>query len=343
MASYRVVETKPLPGYVKSDTKIQVTLDGAFINPDQPLATIVNQRIHIHGIKVDTSGQYLAGVEFSLINADTGANVETVTSNEKGEFILTRFDYGNWIIREIKAPEGFIPMQDISLHVDESWTEPAVFTCVNIPDHYAFLKTDSDGHPLAGVKFALEDAKGNVLRELVSGEDGVVRVTDLERGDYVIREIEALEGFQKSEETLRFTIDESYVVPDEMPRFINYKEGGVIQTGFEMTMTPMMWAGAADGAGGRTAGGAVYHAREKAQASPSITRYAQHHILYETLTGGYDIHVPILSPGDPALATGQNRSTGGKRYVHPTAAVQAARFASRRGDLAAAMDGHFAG
>ena len=243
--SYRVVETKPLPGYVKSDTKIQVTLDGAFINPDQPLATIVNQRIHIHGIKVDTSGQYLAGVEFSLINADTGANVETVTSNEKGEFILTRFDYGNWIIREIKAPEGFIPMEDISLHVDESWTEPTVFTCVNIPDHYAFLKTDSDGHPLAGVKFALEDAKGNVLRELVSGEDGVVRVTDLERGDYVIREIEALEGFQKSEETLRFTIDESYVVPDEMPRFINYKEGGVIQTGFEMTMTPMMWAGAA--------------------------------------------------------------------------------------------------
>lgn len=243
--SYRVVETKPLPGYVKSDTKIQVTVDGAFINPDQPLATIVNQRIHIHGIKVDTSGQYLAGVEFSLINADTGVNVETVTSNEKGEFILTRFDYGNWIIREIKAPEGFIPMEDISLHVDESWTEPAVFTCVNIPDHYAFLKTDSDGHPLAGVKFALEDAKGNVLRELVSGEDGVVRVTDLERGDYVIREIEALEGFQKSEETLRFTIDESYVVPDEMPRFINYKEGGVIQTGFEMTMTPMMWAGAA--------------------------------------------------------------------------------------------------
>ena len=61
----------------------------------------------------------------------------------------------------------FIPMQDISLHVDESWTEPAVFTCVNIPDHYAFLKTDSDGHPLAlgeGV---------NKIREIVKASEKI--------------------------------------------------------------------------------------------------------------------------------------------------------------------------
>ena len=243
--SYHVAETKPLRGYVKSNTKKQVTVDGTFINPEKPLATIVNQRIHIHGVKVDTSGRFLAGVEFSLINADTGVVVETVTSNEKGEFILTRFDYGNWIIRETKAPEGFLPMQDITLHVDESWTEPAVFTCVNVPSHYQFVKTDSDGKPLSGVKFVLEDARGNRLRELVSDENGVVRISGLALGSYVLRETEALEGYQRSEEALRFTIDESYVAASEMPRFINYKEGEEIQTGFEMTMTPVMWAGVA--------------------------------------------------------------------------------------------------
>ena len=67
---------------------------------------------------------------------------------------------------------------------------------MNIPDHYEFIKADSDGKPLAGVKFALEDGKGNILRELASDDNGIVRVSGLERGDYVIREIEALEGYQ---------------------------------------------------------------------------------------------------------------------------------------------------
>lgn len=30
-----------------------------------------------------------------------------------------------------------------------------------------------------------------------------------------------------------------------MPRLVNYKDGEVIQTGFEMAMTPVMWAGVA--------------------------------------------------------------------------------------------------
>lgn len=95
------------------------------------------------------------------------------------------------------------------------------------------------------VKFVLEDGNGNILRELASDENGIVRMNGLERGEHVIREIEALEGYQKTEETLRFTLDENYVVPDEMPCFVNYKEGEVIQTGFEMDMTPVMWAGVA--------------------------------------------------------------------------------------------------
>ncbi|MDD3410248.1 MAG: prealbumin-like fold domain-containing protein [Eubacteriales bacterium] len=97
-------------------------------------------------------------------------------------------------------------------------------------------------NPLSGVKFALEDTQGNTLRELISDEDGVVRVTDLAPGSYVIRETEALEGFLRTEETIRLTVDESYVVPNEMARLVNYTG---IQTGFAITMTPVMWAGVA--------------------------------------------------------------------------------------------------
>lgn len=88
----------------------------------------------------------------------------------------------------------------------------------------------------------LEDSEGDYLRELVSGDDGVVRVDNLAQGSYSIRETEALEGFNKSDETISVVIDEHYVAPAELYRFVNYSG---IQTGFEMEMTPVMWGGAA--------------------------------------------------------------------------------------------------
>jgi uncharacterized surface anchored protein len=236
------VETKPLPSYFKNDTRTELTVDGHFINPTEPLATLVNRKMRINGIKVDTSGKYIPGVEFSLIDAATGETVESVTSNDQGEFIFSNFGYGDWIIRETIVPEGYSQMEDIPLCVDESCTEPFSFTFVNIPNHYEFLKTDHKDNPLAGVTFALEDTDGNVLCDLVSGDDGIVRVTDLTPGTYVIREIETVEGFIRTDETIEVVIDENYAVPEEMFRMVNYPG---IQTGVDFTMTPVMWAGVA--------------------------------------------------------------------------------------------------
>ena len=102
-------------------------------------------------------------------------------------------------------------MKDITFSVDASWVEPAPFTCVNIPNHYEFVKTDNEGNPMAGVTFTLEDQDGNILRDLVSGEDGIVHVDGLTPGTYIIREIETLEGYTVSGETIEVVIDEHYI------------------------------------------------------------------------------------------------------------------------------------
>ncbi len=152
------------------------------------------------------------------------------TDDEWGRFMFTRFDYGTWIIREVAAQEGFIRMKDVYLTVDESWVEPEPLTLVNIPNHYEFVKTDHEGNPMAGVKFTLEDTQGTILCDLVSGEDGIVHVTDLAPGSYTIREIETLEGFTRTEESIQVTISEQYIVPDEMFHLVNYP---IIQTGVD--------------------------------------------------------------------------------------------------------------
>ena len=242
--TYTLVETRALPGYLKADTEIRLTVDGTFVNPKEPIATVVNERQKIRGLKVDTAGQALTGAAFSLINADTGEIVDVAASDEKGEFYLTGFGYGDWIIRETVAPEGFNCVEDVRIHVDEDWKAPNTLLFTDIPNHYEFVKVDEDGCPMEGVKFALEDEDGNVLRELASGEDGIVHADDLKPGVYVIREIETQAGYRLTEETIRVVIDENYIVPDEMFRLVNFPEEerpkDEIQTGVDVPVTPMM-------------------------------------------------------------------------------------------------------
>lgn len=245
--TYMLVETRALPGYLKADTEIRLTVDGTFVNPKEPIATVVNERQKIRGLKVDTAGQALTGAAFSLINADTGEIVDVAASDEKGEFYLTGFGYGDWIIRETVVPEGFNRVEDVLIYVDEDWKAPNTLLFTDIPNHYEFIKADEDGCPMEGVKFALEDEDGNVLRELASGEDGIVRADDLKPGVCIIREIETQAGYRLTEETIRVVIDENYIVPDELFRLVNFpkeeRPKDEIQTGVDVPVTPMMLYG----------------------------------------------------------------------------------------------------
>lgn len=45
--SYTIVETAPLSGYLRSGVNVCLTVDGSFVNPIQPLATIVNRPMEI--------------------------------------------------------------------------------------------------------------------------------------------------------------------------------------------------------------------------------------------------------------------------------------------------------
>ena len=105
--------------------------------------------------------------------------------------------------------------------------------------HYEFVKTDNNGKPLAGVKFTLEDLKGNSVGTFVSGDDGIVHVTFDKPGTYIIREIETLEGFTRTDETIKVEVNEKYVVPKVMYKLVNYPK---IQTGVEIS-NPFLWIG----------------------------------------------------------------------------------------------------
>ena len=238
--SYTIRELSAPAGYLLSHGVISITVDEGYTNPDEPVAVIADQEKKLLCIKTDTSGKPIAGVSFSLLNAETMEAVETTVSDDNGAFTFTRFDYGDWIIREDAAPEGFCAMADLQLHIDDSWKDSEPILCVNIPDHYEFKKTDSSGNPLKGVKFRLEDEAGTELGIYESGEDGLVKITGLKPGVYLIRETETLKGYTLSGEVIKLKVDEYFTVPEKPRQFVNYT---TIQTGVNLAVTGILWAG----------------------------------------------------------------------------------------------------
>lgn len=237
---YTIRELSAPDGYLLSREVISITIDEGYTNTDKPAATVIDPEKKIMCIKADTSGKPIPGVEFSLYNAATMEKVETAVSDKDGVVIFRNFDYGDWIIRESAAPEGYSKMEDIRFQVGTGWKEPKPILCVNIPNHYEFKKTDSSGNPLAGVKFRLEDENGKNLGTYESDKDGMVRITDLKPGTYFIREIETLEGYSVSGEVIKLKLDEYYTVPEKLKQFVNYT---TIQTGVHLAVTGVMWAG----------------------------------------------------------------------------------------------------
>lgn len=238
--SYTVVESKPLPGYLPSGAQVTLTLDGTFVNPAEPIAVIPNERMKLTFKKVDTAGNPLADISFTLIDAQSGTVAAHAVSDEKGEFEITGFTVGDWILREDEAPEGFNLMNDYPFHVGYNWKNDQTVTLVNIPDHYEFEKTDHRRKPISGVRFGLYDDKGTFIRELVSDENGIVRADNLVPGSYLIRETRPLDGYARTDEAITFTIDESYIPPQKLVRIINTP---VIQTGVDFPIAPSMVVG----------------------------------------------------------------------------------------------------
>ena len=234
---YTVVESKSLPGYLPSGVQVSLTLDGTFVNPTEPIAVIPNERMKLTFRKVDTAGNPLAGVAFSLIDAQSGTVAAHAVSDEKGEFEIADFTVGDWILREDEAPEGFNLMNDYPFRVGYNWKNDQTVTLVNIPNHYEFEKTDHRRKPLSGVRFGLYDDKGTFIRELVSDENGIVCADNLVPGSYLIRETRPLDGYARTDEEITFTIDESYVPPQKLARITNTP---VIQTSVDFPIAPSM-------------------------------------------------------------------------------------------------------
>ena len=157
------------------------------------------KRGKVEGIKVNESDEPLENALFGLFAVDTAEFTSenaymTAVSDENGYFEFGNIPYGEYIVREIEAPTGYILSgESYPVTVCEDG-ETITIRTVNKPITVEVSKVDVYGEELIGADMQLENADGEIIDEWISDGTNHI-VTELPAGDYTLKEIAAPDGY----------------------------------------------------------------------------------------------------------------------------------------------------
>lgn len=222
--TYSITEIAPPVGYTIDPNTYTVNVSGHTEAGEEEPFTARNYKTRVKLSKVDENEIQLKGAEFSILDAEgkqpakftqegsmyTYSEDGDVTAITAGYAEIVGLPVGSYILRENKAPENYIPMEDMSFHVRADLYDKALeLTVENLPHEQgvAVLKESPDGTRLRGAVFTLYK-DDSVIKEVTTGNAGVALFTGLNPGRYYIKETKAPEGYKPLDNKFEFTIDE---------------------------------------------------------------------------------------------------------------------------------------
>ncbi len=153
--------------------------------------------------KVDENDEniVLKDAKFDVIDKDNNV-VATVTTNEKGIAEVKDLPFGDYFVKEISAPEGYIKV-DTPVKVTIDNTNIIEFVMKNTKKvengQFKLLKKDSEsGQLLPGAKFDVIDKDGNIVETIITDGKGEALSKQLPVGTYTLKEVEAPKGYELS-------------------------------------------------------------------------------------------------------------------------------------------------
>lgn len=266
LGEYRIKESAAPKEYALSSDIIKATVNGSGNNGDIVKAdpdTVINKYItkSLQLFKKSEENLPLEGATFALYKAeDTKFEniIKAAKSNADGVIVFDNVEYGNYVIKEENAPQGYDISKELTKVAKEDFikdqgsstialgtvtdmkTKPKVITTIE------FYKKSPSDTPVNGAIFGLYSEADvnfeNPLGTTVSDINGLVKFNNIVQGNYKIKEIKAPEGYNLSDTVIHVTEGEfkenepiktnPYTVIDEIKvvistgKIIDYKGTG---------------------------------------------------------------------------------------------------------------------
>lgn len=203
-SKYYVQEIATDEHYILNDEKYLVT----FEYQGQDIQTVsidcgqfenILKRGTVKGLKVNEANEPLESALFGLFAMDCTEFTEenalmTAKSDDMGCFSFTDIPFGEYVIRELSAPDGYVLSKE-SYPVAVSENDEIIrIEIENKPVTVEISKRNAEGNELKGAQMQLVDDKGTIVDEWTSDGTNHI-VTKLPAGKYILKETAAPEGY----------------------------------------------------------------------------------------------------------------------------------------------------
>ena len=259
IGTYKVEEvTTGVTGYLFPDAKdIEIKWNE---DTDTEMENTPYGKIVLNKVDEFNTITYVAGAVYAVYKDVNGnktyeEEIDTFVSNlnevKKGVYVLDKAEYGNYLVKEVKAPKGYLVDKNyypISIgeagaevpvfNEKEKDTDAPIFVETPITGNVEITKVDEDypDEKLSGAEFTIfEKDKKTEVGKLTEVEKGVYRYEGLRYGEYYLQETKAPKYFIRDVNFYYFEIvnngETVTISNDELGKgtFINSPEAGEIK------------------------------------------------------------------------------------------------------------------
>ncbi|WP_283700828.1 SpaA isopeptide-forming pilin-related protein [Clostridium perfringens] len=207
-AEYTIHEVEAPQGYLVTNP-VNVTVKPNKVSIAEMTDTQIKGKIQVLKVDEETNTP-LQGAEFEI--TQDGKHIETITTDENGIATSSLLPFGNYLVKEIKAPAKYVLNgQEHPVTISENGkTIEITHTNKIIKGKVAVKKTDSEiaDLNLEGAEFTIYDNNKNSLATITTNKDGYAESEPLNYGTYTMQETKAPKGYLLSNKVWDINITE---------------------------------------------------------------------------------------------------------------------------------------
>ena len=165
----------------------------------------------VEKIDAETNDEKLEGATFSLIDKFSDIVISTKNTDENGEVTFEGLLFGEYELREDKAPDDYVIGPNGTQTIDINGQNTLQVSNKKIKRHVELTKVnDETNEQLGGATFLLEKKNDDeweaVGSDYQTDEDGILLIEDLDEGEYRLIETKAPDSYLLNAEPVRFEI-----------------------------------------------------------------------------------------------------------------------------------------
>ncbi|HAT4259328.1 TPA: Cys-Gln thioester bond-forming surface protein, partial [Clostridium perfringens] len=207
-AEYTIHEVEAPQGYLVTNP-VNVTVKPNKVSIAEMTDTQIKGKIQVLKVDEETNTP-LQGAEFEI--TQDGKHIETITTGENGIATSSLLPFGNYLVKEIKAPAKYVLNgEEHPVTISENGkTIEITHTNKIIKGKVAVKKIDSEISDLnlEGAEFTIYDNNKNIVATITTNKDGYAESEPLNYGTYTMQETKAPKGYLLSNKVWDINITE---------------------------------------------------------------------------------------------------------------------------------------